>query len=162
MTEKLNMSQKLFSEYSRGDAVLIAPADELQQFFEYYGDGGNATGLSVEEIANQIGNIAWIPNKEELKSWDGKLPVVLPTGQVVTLPFAALGEVPGAGAGASSSSGIVEEPPDSDEDVEVVRDKLSEYGMVQNFAAETIQGTYRYNCSLISLRCHHCGTLTPF
>ena len=80
----------------------------------------------------------------------------------MTLPFAALGEVPGAGAGASSSSGIVEEPPDSDDDVEVVRDKLSEYGMVQNFAAETIQGTYRYNCSLISLRCHHCGTLTPF
>mmetsp|Transcript_21472 Transcript_21472/g.36146 ORF Transcript_21472/g.36146 Transcript_21472/m.36146 type:complete len:1579 (-) Transcript_21472:190-4926(-) len=141
MSDSLNKSQKLFSEYSRGDPVLIASAYELEQFFECY--GGNNTGLSAAEIANQIGNIAWIPNNDELQSWDGKLPVILPTGQVVTLPFAALGEVPGVKSG-TTSNGIVEEP-DSDEDIDmpVVRDRVSEYGMVQNFAAETIQGTYR-------------------
>ena len=131
------MSQKLFSEYSKGDPVMIASAYELEQFFSYY--GGNNTGLDVAAIANQIGTIAWIPNKEELQSWDGRLPVIIPSGQVVTLPFAALGEVPDL----SSGQMIVEEPDDSDEEVEIVRDKASEYGMVQNFAAETIQATYR-------------------
>jgi hypothetical protein len=131
------MSQKLFSEYNKGDPVMIATAYELEQFFDYY--GGNTTGVDVIDIANQIGTIAWIPNKEELKSWDGKLPVIIPNGQVINLPFAALGEIPVA----SSSNMIVEEPDDSDNEVEVVRDKASEYGMVQNFAAETIQATYR-------------------
>lgn len=133
------MSQKLFSEYNKGDPVLIASAYELNQFFDYY--GGNTTGVDVEEIANQIGTIAWIPNKEELNSWNGTLSVIIPNGKVISLPFAALGEVPTA----SSQGAVIEEPDDSDEekDVEVVRDKASEYGMVQNLAAETIQATYR-------------------
>ena len=134
----LNASQKLFSEYNKGDPVMIASVYELNQFFDYY--GGNTTGLPVDEIANQIGTIAWIPTKEELKSWDGTLPVVLPSGQVITLPFAALGDT------LSPSGMIVEEHDGSgdEKEVEIVRDKASEYGMVQNFAAETIQATYRY------------------
>jgi hypothetical protein len=145
------MSQKLFSEYNKGDPVMIASAYELEQFFSYY--GGNKTGVDIDEIANQIGTIAWIPNKDELQSWDGMLPVIIPSGQVVTLPFAALGEI----SGPSSDCMVVEEPDDSDGEVEVeiVRDKASEYGMVQNFAAETIQETYRYR-----FRCHfHCAPL---
>lgn len=139
MSSSLNMSQKLFSEYNRGDPVMIASAYELEQFFNYY--GGNTSGMEVEDIADQIGTIAWIPNKAELETWDGRLQVVLPNGKVVSLPFAALGEVPGSSN--SNPDAIVVEPDDSDGETEVVRDRVSEYGMVQNFAAETIQATYR-------------------
>ena len=132
----MSKSPKLFSEFQKGDPVQIASAFELEQFFEYY--GGNTSGEDVNNIANQIGTIAWVPSKDELNSWDGKLPVVLPNGHIVTLPFAALGELSDP-----SRSYVVEEPDDDDQPVLVVRDKASESDLVQNLAAETIQATYR-------------------
>lgn len=142
------------TDYKKNDKVIIVNEIELEQLLDYYNEINTNTNIitttsnnnkltkkDIKELANHIVTIIWVPNKNELNSWDGRIIIKNELNKIYSIPFAAIIEL---------NEGIVEESDDNNmnnsnnsNNIFVVRDKDSENNLVKQLAAETIQSTYR-------------------
>ena len=129
-------SQKRPSDYEVGDHVGIVCKEELEELCNLYPSSATLTSKQLDEFANHV-QISWLPNQYELRtSWDGCIEIITKKKKLFKVPFAAIIDL---------SDGIVEEPEDEEMEPEriIIRDSDSENILVQQFAAETIQSTFR-------------------